>query len=139
MIDVSMALLDEADAIAREGGFEILAVYSGDFEGLEKEDKSPLTRADTATHEFITRHLKRLNPALPILSEEAVGDFCGKENLGGYWLVDPLDGTREFIKRNGEFTVNIALVKDGRPVLGVVYAQSSMSPTWRLRAWEHLK
>jgi 3'(2'), 5'-bisphosphate nucleotidase len=99
-----------------------MAIYASDFAVLEKEDKSPLTRADTAAHEIIIQHLKRLEPALPILSEEAVEDFCGTKNFECYWLVDPLDGTKEFIKHNGEFTVNIALIKDGHAVLGVVYA-----------------
>jgi 3'(2'), 5'-bisphosphate nucleotidase len=97
-------------------------VYARDFSATEKQDKSPLTEADTAAHEVIIRHLKKLQPALPILSEEAVGDFSGVDDSGRYWLVDPLDGTREFIKRNGEFTVNIALIEHGRATLGVVYA-----------------
>lgn len=122
MIDVNVDLLDQAKAIAQAAGVEIMAVYAHDFAVLEKEDKSPLTLADTAAHELIIQHLKRLEPELPILSEEAVGDFCAAKNFGCYWLVDPLDGTKEFIKRNGEFTVNIALIKDGHAVLGVVYA-----------------
>ena len=93
-----------------------------DFSATQKEDKSPLTEADTAAHEVIVRRLEKLQPALPILSEEAVGDFSGADHSGRYWLVDPLDGTREFIKRNGEFTVNIALIEHGRAILGVVYA-----------------
>lgn len=115
-------LLDQANAIARAAGSEIMAVYAHDFAVLEKADKSPLTKADTAAHELIVQRLKRLEPELPILSEEAVGDFCVDKNFGCYWLVDPLDGTKEFIKRNDEFTVNIALIKDGQAVLGVVYA-----------------
>lgn len=122
MLGVSLGLLDQVNTIARAAGSEIMAVYARDFVVLEKEDKSPLTLADTVAHELIIQHLKRLEPKLPILSEEAVGDFCAAENFGCYWLVDPLDGTKEFVKRNGEFTVNIALIKDGHAVLGVVYA-----------------
>lgn len=118
----SMGLLEEVEAIAREAGAAIMKVYARDFSATQKEDKSPLTEADTAAHEVIIRRLEKLQPALPILSEEAVADFSGVDDSGRYWLVDPLDGTREFIKRNGEFTVNIALIQHGRSILGVVYA-----------------
>ncbi len=118
----SMGLLEQVEAIAREAGAAIMKVYARDFSATQKEDQSPLTEADTAAHEIIVRRLEKVQPALPILSEEAVGDFTGVDATGRYWLVDPLDGTREFIKRNGEFTVNIALIEHGRAVLGVVYA-----------------
>jgi 3'(2'), 5'-bisphosphate nucleotidase len=118
----SMSLLEEVDAIAREAGAAIMNVYARDFSATRKDDKSPLTEADTAAHQVIKRRLENLRPALPILSEEAVGDFSGVDDSGRYWLVDPLDGTKEFIKRNGEFTVNIALIEHGRAILGVVYA-----------------
>ena len=118
----NMSLLENVVTIAREAGAAIMNVYARDFSAAEKQDKSPLTEADTAAHEVIIRHLKELQPVLPILSEEAVGDFSGVDDSGRYWLVDPLDGTKEFIKRNGEFTVNIALVEQGRAILGVVYA-----------------
>lgn len=118
----SMSLLEDVEAIAREAGAAIMKVYAGDFSASQKEDKSPLTEADTAAHEVIVRRLEKLLPALPILSEEAVGDFSGPDDAERYWLVDPLDGTKEFIKRNGEFTVNIALIEHGRAILGVVYA-----------------
>jgi len=117
-----MNLLEEVEGIAREAGAAIMKVYARDFSASVKEDKSPLTEADTAAHQVITSRLERLHPALPILSEEAVGDFSGADNSRRYWLVDPLDGTKEFIKRNGEFTVNIALIENGRSILGVVYA-----------------
>jgi 3'(2'), 5'-bisphosphate nucleotidase len=122
MMRASMSLLEQVEAIARRAGAAIMQVYCRDFSATQKEDKSPLTEADTAAHEVIIRHLQRLQPALPILSEEAVGDFSGADDAGRYWLVDPLDGTKEFIKRNGEFTVNIALIEQGRAILGVVYA-----------------
>lgn len=122
MLAVDMSLLEKADAIARKAGAAILEVYARDFSVQEKEDKSPLTEADAAAQAVISAELKRLTPDMPILSEEAVGDFSGPDAKGRYWLVDPLDGTKEFIKRNGEFTVNIALIEAGRPVLGVVYA-----------------
>lgn len=122
MMSVTMRLLEEIEVIAREAGAAIMAIYAKDFSVREKEDKSPLTEADSAAHSIITARLSGLQPLLPILSEEAVEDFHGMDGSGSYWLVDPLDGTKEFIKRNGEFTVNIALIEGGRPVLGVVYA-----------------
>lgn len=122
MVYISMDLLAEVELIAREAGSAIMGIYARDFSVWEKEDKSPLTEADAAAHAVITRRLGRLLPALPILSEEAVGDFFGADGSGCYWLIDPLDGTKEFIKRNGEFTVNIALIENGRSILGVVYA-----------------
>lgn len=122
MVTVNMELLEKVDAIARKAGAAILEVYGRNFSVQEKEDKSPLTEADAAAQAVISAGLKQLTPGMPILSEEAVGDFAGADADGRYWLVDPLDGTKEFIKRNGEFTVNIALIEAGRPVLGVVYA-----------------
>ncbi|HTN93067.1 MAG TPA: 3'(2'),5'-bisphosphate nucleotidase CysQ [Gallionella sp.] len=118
----STGLLEQVEAIAREAGAAIMKIYMRDFSSTQKEDESPLTEADTAAHEIILRRLENLQPALPILSEEAVGDFTGADDGGRYWLVDPLDGTKEFIKHNGEFTVNIALIVQGRAILGVVYA-----------------
>jgi len=122
MMRISMGLLEEIEVIARGAGAAIMGVYARDFSVTEKEDKSPLTEADAMAHEVITRCLERLQPTMPILSEEASGDFSGADSSGRYWLVDPLDGTKEFIKRNGEFTVNIALIENGRSILGVVYA-----------------
>ncbi len=119
---VPINLLEEVEIIARAAGAAIMAVYAGDFSTQEKEDKLPLTDADTAAHKIIIQRLGQLRPILPVLSEEAVGDFSGADHSGRYWLVDPLDGTKEFIKRNGEFTVNIALIENGRSILGVVYA-----------------
>ncbi|WP_457569704.1 3'(2'),5'-bisphosphate nucleotidase CysQ [Desulfurobacterium sp.] len=112
-------LLFTAITTALKSGDAILSVYERDFEVEEKADKSPLTEADKLSHKIITSHL----PDYPILSEE--GKEIPYEERSGwkrFWLIDPLDGTKEFIKRNGEFTVNIALVESGKPVLGVVYA-----------------
>lgn len=116
-------LLQEVVAIALEAGRAILEVYDGEIAVSRKEDDSPLTQADLAAHHVIDAGLSRLTPGLPILSEESVAlPYAERRNWTSYWLVDPLDGTREFIKRNGEFTVNIALIEDHAPVLGVVYA-----------------
>jgi len=121
-MNIDANLLREIEEIAREAGAAILEIYARDFSVQEKDDKSPLTEADIAAHTIIAHRLSGLSPSLPILSEEDKEGFSGPDQAGRYWLVDPLDGTKEFIKRNGEFTVNIALIEKGRPVLGVVYA-----------------
>jgi 3'(2'), 5'-bisphosphate nucleotidase len=115
-------LLDSAHGIALKASEAIMAVYSREFTVEGKEDKSPLTEADKAAHDVIVAGLQSLPEDIPVLSEEDVENFPGPDTNGRYWLVDPLDGTKEFIKRNGEFTVNIALIENGKPVLGVVVA-----------------
>ncbi len=117
------ALLAATQAIAREAGAAIMEIYDRDFEVELKDDQSPLTEADRASHDIIERGLSALLPRYPILSEESRADSLeNRASWRTYWLVDPLDGTKEFIKRNGEFTVNIALIDEHLPVLGVVYA-----------------
>lgn len=117
-------LLNSVIAIAREAGAAIMTVYnSGDAGVTSKADDSPLTLADLAAHKVIVAGLTKLAVNYPVLSEEAANiDFEERSKWSRYWLVDPLDGTKEFIKRNGEFTVNIALIENGVPILGVVYA-----------------
>ncbi len=122
MMLIDQLLLDDVERIAREAGNAIMSVYARDFSIEEKDDKSPLTEADKAAHHIIVRGLKALPCQFPILSEEDIEGFSGADREGRYWLVDPLDGTKEFIKRNDEFTVNIALIENGKPVLGVVTA-----------------
>ncbi|MDG5467695.1 3'(2'),5'-bisphosphate nucleotidase CysQ [Deltaproteobacteria bacterium IMCC39524] len=129
--------------IAKEAGKAILSVYDGEIEVEMKDDQSPLTAADKASHEVIVAGLRQHFPEIPILSEEGA-DIPYEERKGWsrFWCVDPLDGTKEFIKRNGEFTVNIALIEDGRPFAGVVYVpvQDKMyygtlgAGGWRLEA-----
>ncbi|MDX1404967.1 MAG: 3'(2'),5'-bisphosphate nucleotidase CysQ [Woeseiaceae bacterium] len=115
-------LVDPVVAIAVEAGQAILKVYASDFDVQAKEDDSPLTQADMASHHIIEAGLARLTPDTPILSEESgLPDFAERRRWVRYWLVDPLDGTKEFVKKNGEFTVNIALIEDHRPVFGVVH------------------
>jgi 3'(2'), 5'-bisphosphate nucleotidase len=110
-------------ALSREAGRRILKIYHSDFRVGFKDDRSPLTAADLAAHHCLVEGLNRLRPVYPVLSEES-GNVSVEDRRAWetYWLIDPLDGTREFIKRNGEFTVNVALVHQGRAVLGVVYA-----------------
>ncbi len=107
--------------LAEQAAAAIMAVYATPFESRAKDDKSPVTDADEAAEAVILRGLAELTPGLPVVAEEcaARGEIPAIGN-GPFWLVDPLDGTREFIKRNGEFTVNIALIEQGRPRLGVV-------------------
>ena len=101
-------------------------IYGQDFSVVEKSDHSPLTEADMASHHIICDALAELDPDTPILSEESTGiTFAQRSRWQEYWLVDPLDGTKEFVNRNGEFTVNIALILDHVPVMGVVHVPVS--------------
>jgi 3'(2'), 5'-bisphosphate nucleotidase len=116
-------LLSEMRSIAREAGDAVMEVYGTAFSTVEKIDRSPLTEADLAAHRIISRRLRELTPELPLLSEEGREvSFAERRGWANYWLVDPLDGTREFVKRNGEFTVNIALIQGHAPLLGVVWS-----------------
>jgi 3'(2'), 5'-bisphosphate nucleotidase len=118
-------LLSAVSDIAQQAGEKILEIYRDEsrFERVDfKADDSPLTLADREAHEYIAAKLQETTPEIPILSEEGRNiPFDERKNWKKFWLVDPLDGTKEFIKRNGEFTVNIALVEDGRVSLGVVH------------------
>ena len=109
--------------IARQAGVAILDVYNTDFDISIKDDKSPLTKADTRANDIIIEELEKITPDVPVLSEEGEDiSYEERSNWDTYWLVDPLDGTKEFIKKNDEFTVNIALLDQNQPVFGVVYA-----------------
>tara|TARA_B100000780_G_scaffold259327_1_gene210283 strand:+ start:1616 stop:2380 length:765 start_codon:yes stop_codon:yes gene_type:complete len=113
-------LLKVAKKAAVKAGEKILQIYAGDFSVSYKEDKSPLTIADQQANKIIEDYLSKTS--IPILSEEGqLTDYKDRKNWELLWIVDPLDGTKEFVKRNGEFTVNIALVKNGKPILGVIY------------------
>ena len=105
-----MLCSQDLEDIARAAGSAIMAIYQRDFEVFTKEDGSPLTEADLAAHHIIHEALAQRGGGIPILSEESSDDFSGADAQGQYWIVDPLDGTREFIKQNGEFTVNICLL-----------------------------
>lgn len=124
---LTLAVVD----VAQAAGLAIMQIYnSADFELEYKEDNSPLTAADLAAHQTIVEALQVLTPQYPILSEEsATLAFAERSQWQTYWLVDPLDGTREFIKRNGEFSVLIALIHQHQPVLGVVHAPA-LQKTW---------
>jgi 3'(2'), 5'-bisphosphate nucleotidase len=114
--------LEQLVDISRRAGIAILEWYEGDMGITQKADESPLTRADLASHELITADLTKRWPEIPVLSEESAEiPWETRQKWQQYWLVDPLDGTKEFINRNGEFTVNIALIQHHKPVLGIVH------------------
>ena len=129
--DLRQACTDLAEAAARE----IMRIYAGDLGVRDKADKSPVTDADQAAELIIVAGLRALAPGVPVVAEEemAAGHVPKLDAIGSggpFWLVDPLDGTKEFIKRNGEFTVNIALIEGGRPTLGIVLAPAT-GMLWR--------
>lgn len=116
-----VAWLESVRALALEASERILEIYATAFKVTAKEDNSPLTAADLASHRTIVAGLRALTPEIPVLSEESAAiPFTERLQWHRYWLVDPLDGTKEFVKHNGEFTVNIALIENHEPILGVV-------------------
>jgi 3'(2'), 5'-bisphosphate nucleotidase len=121
---IDRALREEVIALAQDAAAAILGIYDSEFAVEHKDDDSPLTAADLAAHRCIVAGLSRITPEIPVLSEESAHEVATAQRRGWtrLWLVDPLDGTREFVKRNGEFTVNIALIEDGVAVFGVVQA-----------------
>ena len=126
-------LLPSVIDIAKQAGDAIMNIYTNeeDFNTTYKDDRSPLTKADLLSNEIITKGLQELTPEIPILSEESKKTaYEERVNWTRFWLVDPIDGTKEFIKRNGEFTVNIALIDSGKPVLGVVHAPARNTTYW---------
>ena len=128
-------LRDACTLFACDAAREIMRIYAGDLGERTKEDKSPVTDADHAAEVVIVAGLRALTPGLPVVAEEEmaaghVPKIDAIQSGGPFWLVDPLDGTKEFIKRNGEFTVNIALIENGRPTLGIVLAPAT-DTLWR--------
>ncbi|SVA73948.1 uncharacterized protein METZ01_LOCUS126802, partial [marine metagenome] len=117
--------------IAKEAGEAITEIYNSDFDYQLKKDLSPITAADNLSHNIITEKLKTLTPEIPILSEENCDiPYKIRSQWTQYWLVDPLDGTKEFIKRNGEFTVNIALMDNNTPALGIIHVPVTNETYW---------
>ena len=137
MIRVTVDLRETVIALSRQAGAAIMDVYAGGFEVSHKDDASPLTAADLVANRVIVEGLERLTPDLPVLSEESASvAWETRRHWPGYWLVDPLDGTREFVKRNGEFSVNIALIHQGAPIFGVVQAPVG-GQVWHAVRGEH--
>ena len=108
--------------ITIDAGMEILKIYDKEIIVNSKEDNSPITEADLKSNNLIINKLNNLHPSIPILTEESLVAWEERKEWKQYWLVDPLDGTKEFINRNGEFTVNISLINNNNPVFGVIYA-----------------
>lgn len=128
-----LELREPVIAIARNAGTAIMRVYAESFSVQEKSDRSPLTQADLAAHQIIQNGLTDLRTDWPVLSEEsAPEDILHRKQWPIYWLVDPLDGTREFVKRNGEFTVNIALIENNQVVFGVIFAPALDELVWAI-------
>ncbi len=126
-------LVPHVGHLVRKAATAVLKIYDEkDFNVITKDDDSPLTSADLASHRILSEGLRELTPDLPLLSEESASQTTPAERRSWqrYWLVDPLDGTKEFLKRNGEFTVNVALIEFGRPVLGIVHVPVTGTSYW---------
>jgi len=130
MSPVPSPFLQKLVDLSIRAGSEIMAIYATDFSAKEKGDLTPVTEADEAAERIILSGLAKIDPTIPVISEEAASAGRIPEVSARFFLVDPLDGTKEFISRNGEFTVNIALVEDGMPVAGVVYAPAIKRIFW---------
>ena len=117
--------------IAQDAGLAILQIYNSDFDYKLKKDFSPITEADNISHKIITERLKILTPKIPIISEEnSEVPYEIRSRWEKYWLVDPLDGTKEFIKKNGDFTVNVALIHNNTPIFGVIHIPVTNETYW---------
>jgi 3'(2'), 5'-bisphosphate nucleotidase len=142
---VTMELRSAITSLVREAGGATMTYYHGaaDAGVREKDDSSPLTLADEAAHRVLVDGLRRIDPSTPVVSEEAeAAPFDTRRKWRRFWLVDPLDGTKEFIKRRAEFTVNVALIEDGEPVLGVVLAPALDLLYWAVKgvgAWRETR
>mgnify|MGYP000503770755 CR=1 FL=1 len=128
-------LAPHAIKIAHQAGLTIMEYFqAGDYEQFNKEDESPVTSADYAANELVLAELMRLTPDIPIISEEMEGlAFKDRMNWPRYWLIDPLDGTQEFVAGRGDFAVNIALVEHGKPTLGVIHAPATNTTYWAIK------
>ena len=134
MIENKKLLLDICNIAVRAGN-EILNFYNKDIEVTHKDDSSPLTKADLASNKLIIDQLNNLDLGIPILSEESLVDWKIRKKWSKYRLIDPLDGTKEFIKNNGEFTVNIALIQNNSPILGVIFVPAKSTLYFALKKY----
>ncbi len=129
--EINDEFFDQLLSLAVKAGLAIMEIYNSEFEVRAKEDKSPVTEADEKAEEIILEGLARLAPGIPAIGEEAYTAGKRPDISGGlFWLVDALDGTKEFVKRRGEFTVNIGLIENGSPLMGVVYAPAKDDAYW---------
>jgi len=122
MLDQDKHLLLKLSNIAIQAGIKIMEFYETDFKVEKKKDNTPITKADLAANSIIIEELKKIDENIPILSEESLVEWNERKQWEKYWLVDPLDGTKEFINKNGEFSVNIAMIEKNNSVLGIIYA-----------------
>ena len=128
------SILPEVIRIADEASEKALHIYQSDFKVNYKEDQSPITAADTASHDIIVKGLRNLTRDIPILSEEGAEiPWEERKHWRRFWLIDPIDGTKDFTQRTGEFTVNIAMIEDGEPVMGVVTAPALKEAFWGIK------
>ena len=134
MIDNKKLILDICNISIRAGN-KTLEYYKDDIEVTHKDDSSPLTKADLASNKLIIDQLNNLDLGIPILSEESLVDWKIRKKWSKYWLIDPLDGTKEFIKNNGEFTVNIALIQNNSPILGVIFVPAKSTLYFALKKY----
>lgn len=138
-----MNILDQICQLSRDAGSLIMQFYSNqkDIKIFYKKDKTPITNVDIKANNIIKNRLLSMVPKFPVLSEESITDFKTCQSWNRYWLVDPLDGTKEFLKKNGEFTVNISLIDNGIPVLGVIYAPcfDLLYCAFKRQAWKESK
>ncbi len=128
------SILPKVIKVADEASEKVLHIYQSDFKVSYKDDESPITAADVASHEIIVKGLRNISPDIPILSEEgAQAPWEERKHWRRFWLIDPIDGTRDFTQRTGEFTVNIAMIEDGVPVMGVVTAPALKEAFWGIK------
>ncbi|WP_431475338.1 3'(2'),5'-bisphosphate nucleotidase CysQ [Marinobacter sp. KM021] len=128
------SILPEVIRIADEASEKVLHIYQSDFKVSYKEDQSPITAADTASHDIIVKGLRNLTRDIPVLSEEGAEiPWEERKHWRRFWLIDPIDGTKDFTQRTGEFTVNIAMIEDGEPVMGVVTAPALKEAFWGIK------
>jgi len=128
------SILPEVIKVADEASDRVLHIYQSDFKVSYKEDESPITAADIASHEIIVRGLRNISRDIPILSEEGIAaPWEERRHWRRFWLIDPIDGTKDFTQRTGEFTVNIAMIEDGVPVMGVVTAPALKEAFWGVK------
>ncbi|MDO6443719.1 3'(2'),5'-bisphosphate nucleotidase CysQ [Marinobacter sp. 2_MG-2023] len=128
------SILPDVIKVADEASTKVLHIYQSDFRVSYKEDESPITAADVASHEIIVKGLRNISRDIPILSEEGMqASWEERKHWRRFWLVDPIDGTKEFTQRTGEFTVNIAMIEDGVPVMGVVTAPALKEAFWGIK------
>lgn len=128
------SILSDVIRLADEASEKVLHIYQSDFKVNYKEDQSPITAADMASHDIIVRGLRQISRDIPILSEEgAQASWEERKHWRRFWLIDPIDGTKDFTQRTGEFTVNIAMIEDGEPVLGVVTAPALKEAFWGIK------